>query len=173
MWSTLILNEVFKMAIILNTKTILKIKDMAYFHLLWIFIYKFRHEKHGIGNKPILYSYRDLNKGDRRHTLHLETLNLLLSDPSKAILNLMFIERIGVQPFTVSAGEDRGKKEWFASYEHDSTNPNQPTQKLAGIYQDGPTPEVAVLKCFLTRQLGSQVLVTVNEKGDYIHVEAV
>ena len=87
-------------------------------------------------------------------------------------MDLILIERIGVQPFTVSAGDDKGKKEWFASYEHDSTNPNQSIQKLVNIYQDGPIPEVAVLKCFLTRQLGSQVLVTVNEKGDYIHVES-
>lgn len=172
MWSTLIFREVFKIAITLNTKIILNIKDMTDTYLLWIFIYKFRHEKRRIGNKPILYSCRDLNNGNHHHFMHLETLNLLLSDPSRVILDLMCAERIGVQPFTVSAGDDKGKKEWFASYEHDSTNPNQPIQKLADIYQDGPKPEVAVLKCFLTRQLGSQVLVTVNEKGDYIHVES-
>ncbi len=157
----------------LNTKIILNIKDMTYTYLLWIFIYKFRHEKHGLGNKPILYSCRDLNNGNKHYFVHFETLKLLLGDPSKAILDLILIERIGVQPFTVSAGDDKGKKKWFASYEHDSTNTNQPMQKLADIYQDGPIPEVAVLKCFLTRQLGSQVLVTVNEKGDYIHVESV
>ena len=172
MWSPHNLKKVNKMTITLNTKIILNIKDMAYIYLLWIFIYKFRHEKHGIGNKPILCLCRDLNNGNHHHFMHFETLNLLLSDPSKVILDLMSTERIGVQPFTVSAGDDKGKKEWFASYEHDSTNPNQPIQKLADIYQDGPTPEVAVLKCFLTRQLGNKVLVTVNEKGDYIHVES-
>lgn len=172
MWLISILNEVFKMTTILNTKIILNIKDMTYICLLWIFIYKFRHEKRGIGDKPILYSCRDLNNGSHHHFMHFETLNLLLSDPSKVILDLMTTERIGVQPFTVSTGDDKGKKEWFASYEHDSTNPNQPIQKLADIYQDGSTPEEAILKCFLTRQLGNRVLVTVNEKGDYIHVES-
>jgi hypothetical protein len=154
-------------------KLSLNIKDLDFIYLLWVFAYKFRFEKGGIGQKPILNKQRVFDDNCDKHYLHLETLNSLLGNVHDVIESLMFTERIGVQPFTVSVGEDRGKKEWFASYEHDSTNPNQPVQKLADIYQDGPIPEVAVLKCFLTRQLGSQVLVTVNEKGDYIHVESV
>lgn len=153
-------------------KQIFNIKDLDFVYLLWIFIYKFRFEKEGIGQKPILNKQKDLDNNSYKHYLHLETLNSLLGDISRYILDLMNTERIGVQPFTVSAGEDCGKKEWFASYEHDSTNPNQPIEKLSDIYHDGDNPSTAVLKCFLTRHLGTQVIITINEKGDYIHVES-
>ena len=160
------------MTITLNTKIILNIKDLDFVYLLWIFAYKFRFEKHGIGHRPILFKQIDLSRQNCQHYMHLETMNCFIGDISNIILDLMFTERIGVQPFTVSAGEDRGKKEWFASYEHDSTNPNLPIQKLTDIYRDGSTPSIAVLKCFLARQLGNQVIITVNEKGNYIHVES-
>lgn len=159
------------MAITLNTKIILNIKDMTDTYLLWIFIYKFRHEKRGIGNKPILYSCRDLNNGNHHHFMHFETLNLLLSDPSRVILDLMHTERIGVQPFTVSAGDDKGKKEWFAAYEHDSSNPHINVAEISKVYHDGDTPTEAVLRCYLNHKLGSYVTVTIDDEGNYFHVQ--
>lgn len=54
-------------------------------------------------------------------------------------------EKIGVTPITVTVGDDRGKRHWFANHE-DKTD-----------FQDGPTPLIAAMRCYVASKLGAEV----------------
>jgi hypothetical protein len=54
-------------------------------------------------------------------------------------------EKIGVTPITVTVGDDRGKRKWFANHE-DKTD-----------FQDGPTPLIAAMRCYVASKLGDEV----------------
>jgi hypothetical protein len=54
-------------------------------------------------------------------------------------------EKIGVTPMTVTVGDDRGKRYWFANHE-DKTD-----------FQDGPTALVAAMRCYCCSKLGAEV----------------
>lgn len=54
-------------------------------------------------------------------------------------------EKIGVTPITVTVGDDRGKRHWFANHE-DKTD-----------FQDGPTALVAAMRCYVASKLGEEV----------------
>ena len=54
-------------------------------------------------------------------------------------------EKIGVTPMTVTVGDDRGKRHWFANHE-DKTD-----------FQDGPTALVAAMRCYVASKLGADV----------------
>jgi len=54
-------------------------------------------------------------------------------------------EKIGVTPMTVTVGDDRGKRKWFANHE-DKTD-----------FQDGPTALVAAMRCYVASKLGDEV----------------
>ena len=54
-------------------------------------------------------------------------------------------ENIGVTPMTVTVGDDRGKRKWFANHE-DKTD-----------FQDGPTALVAAMRCYVATKLGDTV----------------
>jgi hypothetical protein len=54
-------------------------------------------------------------------------------------------ENIGVTPMTVTVGDDRGKRKWFANHE-DKTD-----------FQDGPTALVAAMRCYVASKLGDTV----------------
>jgi hypothetical protein len=54
-------------------------------------------------------------------------------------------EKIGVTPMTVTVGDDRGKRIWFANHE-DKTD-----------FQDGDTALVAAMRCYCCSKLGKEV----------------
>jgi hypothetical protein len=55
-------------------------------------------------------------------------------------------ERIATTPLTVTVGDDKGKKEWFANYEY-----------AGGRYFDGDTPLIAAMRCYVASKLGKTV----------------
>lgn len=58
---------------------------------------------------------------------------------------IMERERIGVTPMTVTVGDDRGTRYWFANHED---TPD---------FQDGPTVLIAAMRCFVASKLGNTV----------------
>lgn len=54
-------------------------------------------------------------------------------------------ESIGVTPITVTVGDDRGKRKWFANHEDKAD------------FQDGPTALVAAMRCYVASKLGNEV----------------
>lgn len=54
-------------------------------------------------------------------------------------------ECIGVTPITVTVGDDRGKHKWFANHEDKAD------------FQDGSTPLIAAMRCFVASKLGDEV----------------
>jgi hypothetical protein len=57
-------------------------------------------------------------------------------------------ERIATTPLTATVGDDKGKKEWFANYEHAGDR---------GRYLDGDTPLIAAMRCYVASKLGGEV----------------
>ena len=58
-------------------------------------------------------------------------------------------ERIGVLPITVTVGDEKGKREWFASYEHAAPSES--------AYLSGDTALVAAMRCYVASKLGDTV----------------
>jgi len=58
-------------------------------------------------------------------------------------------ERIGAIPFTITVGEDKGRREWFASYEHAA-----PSEQA---YLSGDTALIAAMRCYVASKLGEDV----------------
>ena len=54
-------------------------------------------------------------------------------------------ENIGVTPMTVTVGDDRGKRHWFANHEDRAD------------FQDGDTALVAAMRCYVASKLGDTV----------------
>lgn len=155
-------------------KQTFNIKDMEFELLMWVYIYLnsslFIYE-----GSRVLFKMNNNNNNKNKRSLVEESFRNyweLQYDYNKTILDLLTNERIGITPMTITVGDDRGKKEWFASYEHDSFNPHLDVTSIADAYHDGATPGEAVVKCYLIKKLGKQISITINEKGDYVHVES-
>ena len=54
-------------------------------------------------------------------------------------------DNIGTTPMTTKVGDERGTRYWFANHE-DKTD-----------FQDGPTPLIAGLRCYVASKLGDEV----------------
>lgn len=58
-------------------------------------------------------------------------------------------ERIAITPFTVTVGDDKGKREWFSNYENAAPHEN--------AYMSGDTPLVAAMRCLVASKLGDTI----------------
>lgn len=146
-----------------NTKTI-EIETLPKILLIWTYLYT-KNSNYKLKFDELNNTYY-ITEGDQS-----SACGFCDSDLFNITISLMVNERIGVTPITTTIGENKGKKDWYAAYEFDSTNPFITINEINDAYHDGDTPSEAILKCYLFKHLGKQVTFTINDKGDYIHVE--
>lgn len=150
------------------TQKTLQLKTLPLEVLMWMFYYTEKEILFRFGGSPILIDAETPSK-------HIFIQDNSIVNPffnmADVIMDLISNQRIGLTPTTVMVGDDRGKKEWFAAYEHDSSNPHINVAEISKVYHDGDTPTEAVLRCYLNHKLGSYVTVTIDDEGNYFHVQ--
>ncbi len=150
------------------TQKTLLLKTLPLEVLMWMFYYTEKEILFRFGGSPILIDAETTSK-------HIVIQDNSIVNPyfnlADVIMDLISNQRIGLTPTTVTVGDDRGKKEWFAAYEHDSSNPHINVAEISKVYHDGDTPTEAVIRCYLNHKLGSYVTVTIDDEGNYFHVQ--